>query len=478
MRPRVVLVCGNFNIVHPGHIRLLRFAKNQGGELWIGVASDRIGGKAVYIPESLRLEGVASNVLVDKAFIFDDDVTSLIGRLKPDIVVKGKEFEFQNNPEQEALDAYGGQLMFSSGEVLLTSSDLLRRELLDLGDSKLELDQSYLDRHSINIDGLINIIDRFRQVRACVVGDLIVDEYITCDSLGMSQEDPSIVVTPIESEQFVGGAGIVAGHGVGLGSSVDFISVVGSDEISEFAKRSLDKYAVRYTVVTDASRPTTLKQRYRSAGKTLLRVSHMSQAPISRQVQDEVLSRVTESLKDAQLLVFSDFNHGCLPQRLVDEVIRFAKAREVIMVADSQSSSQIGDIGRFTQMDLLTPTEREARIAMRNNQDGLVVLAELLRERSQSKSILLKMGSEGLLVHNHAEQDNQMVTDKFPALNQNPKDVAGAGDSLLMTSALSIAAGSTIWEAALLGSVAASIQVSRVGNTPLQSDGLKTVLRG
>jgi len=158
-------------------------------------------------------------------------------------------------------------------------------------------------------------------------------------------------------------------------------------------------------------------------------------------------------------------------------VIRFAKAREVIMVADSQSSSQIGDIGRFTQMDLLTPTEREARIAMRNNQDGLVVLAELLRERSQSKSILLKMGSEGLLVHNHAEQDNQMVTDKFPALNQNPKDVAGAGDSLLMTSALSIAAGSTIWEAALLGSVAASIQVSRIGNLPLQSDGLKTVLR-
>jgi len=81
------------------------------------------------------------------------------------------------------------------------------------------------------------------------------------------------------------------------------------------------------------------------------------------------------------------------------------------------------------------------------------------------------------LVHNHAEQDNQMVTDKFPALNQNPKDVAGAGDSLLMTSALSIAAGSTIWEAALLGSVAASIQVSRIGNLPLQSDGLKTVLR-
>lgn len=476
MKSKVVLVCGNFNVVHPGHVRLLRFAKNQGGELWIGVASDRVGGKGVFIPESLRLEGIASNGLVDKAFIFDDDVQSLIGRIKPDIVVKGKEFEFQNNPEQEALSAYGGQLMFSSGEVLLTSSDLLRRELLDLGDSKLNLDQNYLHRHDVNVDGLIDTINRFREVTACVVGDLIVDEYITCDSLGMSQEDPSIVVTPIDSERFVGGAGIVAGHGVGLGSSVDFISVVGSDEIAKFARQSLDTYGVRHSVVTDSSRPTTLKQRFRSDSKTLLRVSHMSQAPISRQVQDEILDRVKKSLAECELLVFSDFNHGCLPQRLVDEVIRFANSNDVIMVADSQSSSQIGDIGRFSQMNLLTPTEREARIAMRNNQDGLVVLAELLRVRSQSKSVLLKMGSEGLLVHNKAEGDNQMVTDRFPALNQNPKDLAGAGDSLLMTSALSIAAGSTIWEAALLGSVAASIQVSRVGNIPLQSDELKSVL--
>jgi len=477
VKPRVVLVSGNFNVVHPGHIRLLRFAKNQGGELWVGIASDRIGGKEVYLPESLRLEGVASIGLVDKAFIFDDDVKALIRRLEPTIVVKGKEFEFQNNPEQEALDAYGGQLMFSSGEVLLTSSDLLRRELLDLDNRKLDLDQNYLDRHGINVDGLISTINRFKQVRACVVGDLIVDEYITCDSLGMSQEDPSIVVTPIDSEMFVGGAGIVAGHGVGLGSTVDFISVVGSDEISEFAKRSLDRYAVRNLVVTDSSRPTTLKQRYRSAGKTLLRVSHMSQAPISRQIQDEILDHVKNSLNEVQLLVFADFNHGCLPQRLVDEVIRFAKTRDVIMVADSQSSSQIGDIGRFSQMDLLTPTEREARIAMRNNQDGLVVLAELLRERSQSKSILLKMGSEGLLVHNQVEESSKMLTDKFPALNQNPKDVAGAGDSLLMTSALAIAAGASIWEAALLGSVAAAIQVSRVGNIPLQSGEVETILR-
>ena len=66
-------------------------------------------------------------------------------------------------------------------------------------------------------------------MKVCIVGDLIVDEYITCNPLGMSQEDPTIVVTPVEEEQFLGGAGIVAAHAVGLGASVDFFSVVGSD---------------------------------------------------------------------------------------------------------------------------------------------------------------------------------------------------------------------------------------------------------
>jgi len=478
MKPQVVLVWGNFNIVHPGHMRLLRFAKAQGDELWVGVTSDRLGGNGVHIPEDLRLEGVASNGFVDKAFIFDDDVQSMVRRLKPHALVKGKEHELAYNSEQVALDEYGGEMLFSSGEALLSSADLLRRELLEITTNKVEIDRKYLDRHKVDIGSLIKTIEKFSQVKACVVGDLIVDEYIICDSLGMSQEDPSIVVTPIDSKRFVGGAGIVASHGVGLGAGVDFVSVSGSDEAADFARQSLDRYSVRHLITADSSRPTTVKQRFRAAGTTLLRVSHLSQTPISRQVQDEILDRVVKSMEDCQLLVFSDFNHGCLPQRLVDEIARSGKLKGITMVADSQSSSQIGDVGRFSDMDLLTPTEREARIAMRNNQDGLVVLAEMLMDRTRSRGVLMKMGSEGLLVNTRLEGSDLMLTDELSALNKNPKDVAGAGDSLLMTSALAMASGATIWESALLGTMAAAIQVSRVGNIPLQSSELTSLLHG
>ena len=144
----------------------------------------------------------------------------------------------------------------------------------------------------------------------------------------------------------------------------------------------------------------------------------------------------------------------------------------MLLAADSQSSSQVGDISRFKGMDLLTPTEREARISTRNHEDGLVVLAEALRHQSGAKNILLKLGEEGLLIHADSGRAESWLTDRVGALNAAPKDVAGAGDSLLITSALALAGGGNIWEAACLGSLAAAVQVGRVGNTPIQTSEL------
>jgi sugar/nucleoside kinase (ribokinase family) len=123
-------------------------------------------------------------------------------------------------------------------------------------------------------------------------------------------------------------------------------------------------------------------------------------------------------------------------------------------------------------MDLITPTEREARISTRNREGGLVVLAEQLRQQSAANNILLKLGEEGLLIHAGSGKCDDWLTDRVEALNSAPKDVAGAGDSLLITSAMALACGSTIWEAACLGSLAAAVQVGRVGNSPLRTEQL------
>lgn len=387
---KTVLVSGHFNVIHPGHLRLLRFAKECGTRLVVAVESDRLAGAAAHIPERLRLEGVASNSFVDRAFIIDSPVVDIIEQLRPDVVVKGKEYETRNNPEESVVTGYGGKLLFTSGEAIFSSLDLIRREFTEVATNTINLPHEYLARNDISKARLVQLCEHFKKLRVAVVGDLIIDEYITCQPLGMSQEDPTIVVTPIDSVRFVGGAGIVAAHAAGLGAHVDFISVTGQDAQRDFAIEKLAEFNVSAHLLEDISRPTTLKQRYRSKGKSLLRVSHLHQGAISIELQQRMIQLLAPILAEADLLVFSDFNYGCLPQPLVESVTALAERHGVMLAADSQSSSQVGDISRFIGMDLITPTEREARIAARNHEDGLVVLAEKLRGQAHAKTVFLK----------------------------------------------------------------------------------------
>lgn len=472
MSQRVVFVSGHFNVLHPGHLRLLRFAKEYGNHLVVAIESDRVAGSAAHVPEQLRLEGVQANSWVDEAFIMDEPVTDLIARLRPDVVVKGKEHESRFNPELAVLEQYGGRLLFSSGETVFSSIDLIRKEFYEFDSRSISLPRDYLIRHGVEVARLAELLHGFAKLKVCVVGDLIVDEYITCQPLGMSQEDPTIVVMPIDSTRFIGGAGIVAAHASGLGAAVQFVSVTGADATRDFARDALSAVGVKHHFLVDDSRPTTLKQRFRSKGKSLLRVSHLHQGAVSVSQQKQMLDMLDAAMDGADLLVFSDFNYGCLPQAMVEQVVAMAKSRGVMLAADSQSSSQVGDISRFQAMNLITPTEREARISTRNHEDGLVVLAEALRKQSEASNVLLKLGEEGLLVHASNGHAGEWLTDRIGALNASPRDVAGAGDSLLIASALTLASGGSIWEAACLGALAAAVQVGRVGNTPIRTEEL------
>ena len=461
---RLVFVSGNFNVVHPGHARLLQFAADCGDVLVVGINPDSTDG--VTVPASARLEGVRAIGVVDHAVLLHEKPESFVARLKPHVVVKGKEFEDQANPEKEVVNAYGGQLLFGSGEMRFSSLDLLQRELRETNYSAIEKPVDYARRHGFQAAELIELVRKFSGMRVLVIGDLIVDEYITCDALGMSQEDPTIVVTPIREDRFVGGAGIVAAHACGLGAQASYFGVVGADWTAQFARSTLEGFKVDARFFVDASRPTTLKTRYRADGKTLLRVSQLRQHAIGRELADRLCGEVLAAAAKCDLLIFADFNYGCLPQPVVERIAAACTERGIPMVADSQASSQIGDVSRFRGMRLLAPTEYEARLATRDFSSGLAVLAHQLQAKAGPEHLFVTLGAEGLLVLTHGA-DRRTATDQLPAFNRAPKDVAGAGDSLLTCSSMSLVAGADIWRSAYLGSVAAACQVGRLGNFPL-----------
>jgi rfaE bifunctional protein kinase chain/domain len=421
----VSFVSGNFNVVHPGHLRLFKFAAEISDRLVVGVNPDDHQGVAM--PSALRVEGVRAIGMVGDAILLDAPPERFIAALRPEFVVKGKEFEGQDNPEEPVVAAYG--------------------------------------RHGFTLFEIKASLARFSGMRVLVVGDLIIDDYITCEPLGMSQEDPTIVVSPIDTTTFVGGAGVVSAHARGLGAEVHFCSVVGEDEGAEFARASLEAQGVGIDLFPDSTRPTTRKQRFRAHNKTLLRVNDLRQHAASHEIQARMLAAIERRLPSTDVLLFSDFNYGCLPQALVDEVAERAARRGILMAADSQASSQLSDVSRFKRMTLITPTEREARLATQDSAAGLAYLSEHLCAKARARNVVITLGSEGMLVW--GAKSGRYLADRLPAFNTLPKDPAGAGDSLFTGMAMALRAGVDIWQSAYIGAIAAACQVSRVGNSPL-----------
>jgi len=463
-----VFVSGDFNILHPGHLRLLKFAKESGDYLIVGVNSDNISSNTNLLNEKFRLASVKATSYVDEAFLLNDSSYEYIKKYQPDIVVKGKEHEEKDNPELQIIQSYGGKLLFTSGEISFSSMDLLKKEFINTILSNITHEKSYLNRHNISKERLNEIVTKFQKLKVLVIGDTIVDEYITNEPLGMSQEDPTIVVKPISSEMFIGGASIVAAHAKTLGANVKFYSVLGDDKGKEYVEEKLSTLEIDKLLIADSTRPTTLKQRHRANGKTLLRVNQFKQHAIGKDIQNEIIQKLEKDAKELDLIILSDFSYGLFTKSLIEKIEDFGKKYNIKIVADSQSSSQVGDIAKFENMNLVTPTEREIRLALNDFEAGLVVLSENLKEKSNPQYIFTTLGSEGLMIYNSNE--NELLTDRLPALSNIASDVSGAGDSLLTCASMAISVGATIWEAAYVGSLAAAIQVSRVGNIPINKD--------
>jgi len=461
----IVFVSGIFNVLHPGHLRLLEFAAEQGDFLVVGVLPDRHIG--VILPQEIRLKSIAALGIVNYPFILQSSLEEFISELQPTLIVKGREHSDKFNPEAEIITAYGGRLLFSSGDSHLTLQSLLKSEASANGHLTIRKPSGYPQRHNFDTADLLRTVERFSGLKALVIGDLILDEYVNCEPVGMSQEDPTIVVSPIESKTYVGGAGIVAGHAGSLGAAVHFFSVSGADEKADYAINKLSEYGVTPTILKDNTRKTTLKRRYQANGKTLLRVNHMNIHDLGEELANIILQGIEAEISKADLLIFSDFNYGCLTQELVDSICELAHDNGVPLFADSQSSSQIGNICRFKNMKLICPTEHEARIALHDSSSGLITLAENLIENANPDHVVVTLGADGVLIHSPQANKDGLFSDRIEAMNVMPRDVSGAGDAFLTCSALALAAGADIWRAAYLGSIGAACHVSQAGNTPI-----------
>lgn len=465
---------GHFNIIHPGHIRYLQHGKSLGKHLYIAILGDSqiINTKNHhYFSEWDRAIGLASLNIVDRVFVLNEvDLSELILKLHPSFLVLGK--EFLNSDRKDIKDAinacysYNGQVEYHAGEVHYASSDLFHGSMKSIELERKQLFIQSCKRQNVNIKDLVNIINNFKNLNLLVIGDTIVDQYIACDPIGMSAEAPVLVVKELESVEFVGGAGIVSSHIKALGANCSFLSVVGKDENASHVRNALENQDISVHLIEDNSRPTTFKIRYMVENQKLFRVSRMKEHHLTPHIEELLINKLVELVDHIDGIVVCDFVYGVITAKVLHEINRLAKEKNIMLFGDLQCSSQVGNISKFEDFNLLCPTEREARIALGNQDDGIEWIANTLLERTRATHLIIKLGAEGFVTYSKSLGE-ETHKEHFPALTSNPVDVAGAGDSLLAAMATCLASGSNIMEASAIGACVASIAVQTIGNVPI-----------
>ncbi len=478
---RTVVLChGCFDVIHPGHLRYLQFASEQGDALVVSITADdaieKSDGLRPIVPQELRAESLEALKIVDRVVIASwPTAEPVIHAIKPDIYVKGREYEHSHNAgflaEKQAVESEGGRVLFSSGDIVFSSTSLL--DHLSSSDS-IDPEKRFgywLRRNGIHGASLRESIAKdFRGKRIIVVGDAIIDRYTFCDAHAVAGEAPVLSVRPIEERDFIGGAAVIAGHLAGLGADVHLITASGNDERGRWLSGELARHDIDTTFIP-LHQTTPFKQRFVVDSQKVLKVDRVHVRPLDTFGEAHILDTLRSLRADTDAVIFTDFGCGIITLNLLGQAIPLLREHVPILTGDVSGDRR--SIFGCRDFDLLCPNERELRGVMGDFEQSLPSLADQFMRRLHLGNLLVTMGARGAILFRPRESDpehwfrSRLRSDHLPTLQRNIVDPLGAGDACLAVTTLGLVAGMSSPEASCLGMAAAGVQATRVGNPSL-----------
>jgi rfaE bifunctional protein kinase chain/domain len=293
-----------------------------------------------------------------------------------------------------------------------------------------------------------------------VVGDVMLDRYWFGEVSRISPEAPVPVVRIARMEERPGGAANVARNVAALGAAVDLLAVVGEDEAAATLARLLREERVRAHLTRDASLNTTVKLRVIGRQQQLLRID-FENLPAAEALQAK-LNDFEAGLRSADVVVLSDYAKGALTH--VDRMIRTAREAGKIVLVDPKGD----DYDKYRHATVLTPNRSEFRevVGSWKSEADFVVRAQRLRQELDVEALLVTRSEEGMTLFREAEVLH------VPAVAKEVFDVSGAGDTVIATLGVMLAAGRSLPEAVRWANRAAGIVVGRLGTAVVHPDEL------
>ncbi|MCE7974688.1 MAG: hypothetical protein DYG92_10275 [Leptolyngbya sp. PLA1] len=496
---RLVQCHGCFDIVHPGHIRHLRQARAMGDVLLVSITGDpaiRKGAGRPLIPEELRAENLAALDCVDFVHIeAGATAEDLLDAVRPDVYVKGREYETNSDPrflaERRAVERHGGRVVFSSGDVVFSSTTLisaLERSADPYHQRMLQL----CSDPRLSGPALYATLQACRGRRVVVVGECITDTYIVCDRPEVAGESPVLTLRPLEARQYDGGAAVVAKHAAALGARPVLVTALPESDDGEALRARLRAEGVEVRAVP-VKTPVPEKQRFLVGPQKVMKLD-LVEPYVLDSGQSEALRRLAHEaaaesapgdpldLADdreagrCDAAIITDFGLGLFSPTTLRDLTR--DLRPVSRVLAGDVSGRKSSLRAMESMDLVCPSEEELRDAMRLQSEGLPLVAWRLLEETGGRAAVVTLGGDGLLAFGRLPDGadaeagawrTRVTSEHVPALTPIPLDTLGCGDALLAAASLALSSGADLLPAAFLGACAASVQVQRLGNTAVSS---------
>lgn len=300
------------------------------------------------------------------------------------------------------------------------------------------------------------LLEAMRDTRVLVVGDLMLDRYVSGAVDRISPEAPVPVVLVDEERFAIGGAGNVAANVTALGAACTVVGCVGDDEAGRTMRTELERVGVDVDgIVTAAPRPTTVKTRVTSRRQQIVRFDREDESDVPAGVAGELADRIGALADDCDALVMEDYNKGVLVQAVIDAVVAAARGRGAPTVVDPKRRNFFA----YGGVTVFKPNAKELADALGTfiHPDDATWM-ETTRERLECEHLLLTLGDRGI-----ALQSRELGHLRVPTAARSVYDVSGAGDTVTAIVGATLAAGGSAPEAAVIANHAAAVEVSKSG---------------
>ena len=327
--------------------------------------------------------------------------------------------------------------------------------------------------YSFDAQRLIQAAERLSLGNVLIVGDAMLDEYLIGDADRISPEAPIPVVRVQETRLLVGGAGNVARNIKALGGSPRLVSLCGLDTKGEDLREALRREGVNAHLHGASDRPTIVKTRVLARGQQMLRIDHEKSEALNATDVAAVLNMVEAQLDACPVLVLSDYGKGLVCPAFMQGLRELCakRAPAPLILVDPKPQN----IPLFTGVHLLTPNAKETGEAAHlpvNSPEEIMQAGRTIMTAIHCERLLTTLGAQGMALFLSSGE-----VWHIPTIAQKVFDVTGAGDTVIATLALGLAAGLDPLDACVLANYAAGIVVGEVGAATANKTQVQEALR-